>query len=139
LVPLFAFDERGAIVGFVRFWTGVNGEAGAVGSCVGRDVAITNAVIFDEVCGEAGLTQVNGDVAIEAGPLKMSTEKPVDRTHKINCDELRKELFEPTFDCGVFRKINEVIHVKPNSQGRRWDVFGGIVGVAKAAGEHAGV
>ena len=57
-----------------------------------------NGIIFDEVCRETGLTEMNRDVAVETRPLEMSTEKPVDRAHEVNGDKPREELFESTFN-----------------------------------------
>ena len=98
-----------------------------------------NGIIFDEVCRETGLTEMNRDIAVETRPLEMSTEEPVDRAHEVNGDKPHEELFESTFNLRVLRKVYEVVDVQPDCQGRRGDVIGGIVRVAETAGEHAGV
>ncbi len=111
------FNECGAVVGFVGFRAGVDGEAGAVGSSVRCDLALMNGIIFDEVCRETGLTEMNRDVAVETRPLEMSTEEPVDRAHEVNGDKPPEELFEATFNLRVLRKVYEVVDVQPDCQG----------------------
>jgi hypothetical protein len=54
-----AFDEGGAVIGFVGFGTCVNREARAVGSGVGGDVACVDVVVFDEVHRETSLAEVD--------------------------------------------------------------------------------
>ena len=102
LVALLAFNECWAVVRFVGFRAGVDGEAGAVGSSVRCDLALMNGIIFDEVCRKTGLTEMNRDVTIETRPLEMGTEKPVDRAHEVNGDKPREELFKSTFNRRVF-------------------------------------
>jgi hypothetical protein len=49
LVAALAFDEGGAVIGFVGFGTCVDREAQAVGSDLGCDVACVDVVVFDKV------------------------------------------------------------------------------------------
>ena len=67
----------------------------------------------------------------------MSAQEPINGLQKVDGDEAGEELFEPAFNCGVFREINKVINVESNGKRGSRDVRGGIVGVAYAACEHA--
>ncbi len=58
---------------------------------------------------------------------------------KVDGEEAGEELFEPSFNFGVFGEINKVINVESNGKGCSRDILGGIVGVAYAACEHTWV
>jgi hypothetical protein len=59
LVSALAFDEGGAVIGFVGFGTCVDREAQAVGSGVGGYVVCVDVVVFNEVRRETSLAEVD--------------------------------------------------------------------------------
>ena len=69
----------------------------------------------------------------------MCAQEPMDSSQKVDGDEAGEELFEPSFNFGVFREINNVIDLEPNGKGCSRDILGAIVGVAYAACEHTWV
>ena len=69
----------------------------------------------------------------------MCAQEPIGGPQKVDGDEAGEELFEPSFNFGVFREINKVINVESNGKGCSRDILGGIVGVAYAACEHTWV
>ena len=69
----------------------------------------------------------------------MCAQEPIDGPQKVDGDKAREELFEPLFNCGVFREINKVIDVESNGKGCSRNILGGIVGVAYAVCEHTWV
>jgi hypothetical protein len=139
LVSLLAFEECRTIVGFVGFRAGVDGEAGAVGSSVGGDVAHVNGVVLYKVGCETGLAEMDRDLAVVTRPLEMSTQEPVHGAHEVDGDEPCEELLESTFDFRIFQEIDKVVHVQPYRQGGGGGVVGGVGGVAQEAGKHAGI
>ena len=137
LVSLLAFEECRTIVGFVRFRADVDREAGAVGSSIGRDVALVNSVVLYKVGGKASLAEMNRDLTVVTRPLEMSTQEPVHSAQEVDSDELCKELLESTFDLRILQEIDKVVHLQSDLQERGGGVIGGVVGVAQAAGKHA--
>lgn len=111
-----AFDQCGAVVGFVRFWTGVDWEARAVWSGVGSNVSLVNIVCFDEVCCEACLAEVDRYFTARGRPLEVGTEKPVYCAHELDGNEAGEELFEVSFKVGISGEIDEVVNVNDDER-----------------------
>ena len=60
----------------------------------------------------------------------MCAQEPINGPQKVDGDEAGEELFERSFNCGVFREINKVIDVESNGKGcsSSRDIRGRIVG-----------
>ena len=71
--------------------------------------------------------------------MEMCAQEPIDGPQRVDGDEAGGELFEPSFNFGVFREINKVIDVESNGKGCSRNILGGIVGVAYAVCEHTWV
>ena len=66
LVLALAFNEGGAVTGFVGFETCIDREARAVGSGVGGDVACVDVVVVNEVRHKTSLAEVDWSFVIGA-------------------------------------------------------------------------
>jgi len=110
-----------------------------VGSGIGSDIPRVDIVVFDKMSRKAGLTEMNRYFVVVTRPLEMCAQEPIDSSQKVDGGEAGEKLFEPSFNCGVFREINKVIDVEPDGKGCSRDILGGIVGVAYAACAHTWV
>ena len=58
----------------------------------------------------------------------MSAQEPINGLQKVDCDKAKEELFEPSFNLGVFREINKVIGVESNGKGVAGVSAAGLLG-----------
>jgi hypothetical protein len=71
--------------------------------------------------------------------LKVSTQEPINVSHKVDSDKTLEELFESAFNFGVFREIDKVVDVDSKGERGGRDVRGGIVGARDTTCEQAWV
>jgi hypothetical protein len=68
-------------------------------------------------------------------PREVDAKKPFDNPHKIHFAAFTEEAAKQGFDGGIFRKVNKVIHIKPQCE----RMFGGIVGWVFGISDKTGV
>ncbi len=75
-----------------------------------------DVVVFDKVCRESCLAEVDGDVIVGAQPLEVGAKEPVDVPHEFNCDHSREKLFKSVLNLRVLQEVNKVVDVYAKSE-----------------------
>ena len=70
-------------------------------------------------------------------PRVVDAKKPFDNPHKIHFAAFTEEVAKQGFDGGIFRKVDQVIHMKPQRERMFGGIFGWVFGISDETGVKA--
>jgi hypothetical protein len=73
---------------------------------------------FDKIGGEARLIKIDRNGGRSDWPRKMNAKEPLNNTHEIDFATLRQQTTKQSFDGRIFRKVDEVVNVETEGEGR---------------------
>ena len=95
---------------------GVNGPSRSIWSRVGIDIPVLQIEMLNQVAREASLIEVCISLLVVVTPREVCAEKSLSDSHEFHLDETRQDAPKHGFGLVVDGKIDEVIHIQPQSQ-----------------------